>query len=253
MTETVNSSSQEGSKMGRFNEDGTPRENAKIRAKKKAAEQEALRLKKLEDASWEEKDVKVKKVLNRQKHRENKLEETFQKKIEAKAEKNALLEKEEEELQKEIHKKAKVPPTQKTTRFQIEMRKKKEAEAAKKAEFLRTLKSSAKPQKKSKKAATDEDQEDNDADLERNLNRERGLDHEEVDAHGLDKALDQLGVSSPSTARKSAKVLYREFEERNLPIFREEFKFMRLQQIKHKIWEAWLESPENPGYQGKGK
>jgi hypothetical protein len=67
-------------------------------------------------------------------------------------------------------------------------------------------------------------------------------------ASGLDAALSSLNSAPVSNAAliKSAKALYNEFEDRMLPIVKEEHPGLRLSQYKEKIWALWKKSPENP-------
>jgi hypothetical protein len=68
----------------------------------------------------------------------------------------------------------------------------------------------------------------------------------EAEASGIDAALEGMGISSPGQQAKSAKALYSQFEERMLPVVKEEFPGLRLTQYKEKVWALWKKSPENP-------
>jgi hypothetical protein len=64
---------------------------------------------------------------------------------------------------------------------------------------------------------------------------------------GLDAGLASLSVSVPGgEATKSQKQLYKEFEQRMLPILKEDFPGLRLSQYQEKIFALWKKSPENP-------
>jgi Coiled-coil domain-containing protein 124 /Oxs1 len=79
----------------------------------------------------------------------------------------------------------------------------------------------------------------------RNANKVR---MEAAGTSGIDAALDSLQVSSNkgATPAKSAKALYAEFEDRMMPVVREEHPGLRLSQYKEKIFALWKKSPENP-------
>jgi hypothetical protein len=69
-------------------------------------------------------------------------------------------------------------------------------------------------------------------------------------ASGLDGALQSLDIRSAAPGEaKSAKALYKEFEERMLPKMKEEYPGLRLSQYKEKIFNLWKKSPENPANQ----
>jgi len=64
-------------------------------------------------------------------------------------------------------------------------------------------------------------------------------------ASGLDGALDTLNVSGGMDV-KSKRALHMAFEERMLPIMKEDYPGLRLTQYKEKIFALWKKSPENP-------
>lgn len=70
---------------------------------------------------------------------------------------------------------------------------------------------------------------------------------EEGATSGLDAGLASLSVSVPGgEATKSQKQLYKEFEQRMLPILKEDYPGLRLSQYQEKIFAQWKKSPENP-------
>jgi Coiled-coil domain-containing protein 124 /Oxs1 len=77
---------------------------------------------------------------------------------------------------------------------------------------------------------------------------------EENGATGIDAALQSMGINSgggtaSGAISQNAKALYLEFEERMLPIVKEENPGLRLSQYKEKIWNMWKKSPDNPANQ----
>ena len=69
---------------------------------------------------------------------------------------------------------------------------------------------------------------------------------EEGATSGLDAALQSLNVGGGATEAKSQKALYKEFEERMLPVVKEDYPGLRLTQYKEKVFGMWKKSPENP-------
>ena len=45
---------------------------------------------------------------------------------------------------------------------------------------------------------------------------------------------------------KRVKAAYKAFEEKHLPVMRAENSNMRLSQLKHKLKQEWMKSPDNP-------
>uniref|UniRef100_A0A7S2JXS9 HMG box domain-containing protein n=1 Tax=Leptocylindrus danicus TaxID=163516 RepID=A0A7S2JXS9_9STRA len=71
----------------------------------------------------------------------------------------------------------------------------------------------------------------------------------EMGASGIDAALGTLSVSGgkpDAHPEKRMKAAYLEFEEKMLPIVKEEYPGLRLSQYKEKIFAMWKKSPENP-------
>uniref|UniRef100_A0A7S1D7G3 Coiled-coil domain-containing protein n=1 Tax=Cyclophora tenuis TaxID=216820 RepID=A0A7S1D7G3_CYCTE len=64
-------------------------------------------------------------------------------------------------------------------------------------------------------------------------------------ASGLDAALHSLDVGAASDVKRR-KALYLAFEEKMLPVVKEENPGLRLTQYKEKIFNLWKKSPENP-------
>ena len=63
---------------------------------------------------------------------------------------------------------------------------------------------------------------------------------------GLDGALQSLSLSVPGSEVKSQKALYMAFEEKTLPIVKQEYPGLRLSQYKEKVFALWKKSPDNP-------
>lgn len=72
---------------------------------------------------------------------------------------------------------------------------------------------------------------------------------EEEGTSGIDAALSVLNVGGDGVTLKSAKALYNAFEEKMMPVVKEEHPGLRLTQYKEKIWQLWKKSPENPANQ----
>lgn len=68
---------------------------------------------------------------------------------------------------------------------------------------------------------------------------------EEAAESGLDAALESFGISGGDEP-KSQRALYLAFEEKMLPIVKEDHPGLRLSQYKEKIFNQWKKSPENP-------
>ena len=77
---------------------------------------------------------------------------------------------------------------------------------------------------------------------------------QEVNATGIDAALQSLSVSGTGAAgagadmhpEKRVKALHKAFEERMLPEMKQQYPGLRLAQYKEKIFNLWKKSPENP-------
>jgi len=78
-------------------------------------------------------------------------------------------------------------------------------------------------------------------------NRALGVDNA-TGASGLDAALGQMSVGSISMdhPEKKMKALHMAFEERMMPIMKEDFPGLKMSQYKEKIFNLWKKSPENP-------
>jgi hypothetical protein len=70
---------------------------------------------------------------------------------------------------------------------------------------------------------------------------------EGIAASGLDGALESLGIGGGNA--NSSKMTYKEFEERMLPVVKEDYPGLRLTQYKDKVFHMWKKSPENPSNQ----
>lgn len=76
----------------------------------------------------------------------------------------------------------------------------------------------------------------------------KALDEEYI-ASGIDSALQGLGISADGAKGPSNKALYKAFEERMMPVMKDDFPGLKLSQYKDKIFQAWKKSPENPANQ----
>ncbi|XP_011500504.1 PREDICTED: coiled-coil domain-containing protein 124 [Ceratosolen solmsi marchali] len=189
-------------------------ENSKAMAAKarKAAAKEAETSRKAqeaEDKAWQDDDKQLQKKKLKQEELEKKRIQQLQKKEEAKA----LLEKEMSSI-----KVGGRSATTKVTRAEI-IEKRNQVTTKKKLE--------EKP-------------------LEENLNR---IVLEGETAHGIDEALAILSVKDPEIDRhpeRRMKVAYLGFEERMMPILKDQNPTLRLSQLKQLLRKEWMKSTENP-------
>ncbi|XP_029160181.1 coiled-coil domain-containing protein 124 [Nylanderia fulva] len=193
-------------------------ENSKAVAARarKAAAKEAENIKKAmeaEDKAWEDND---KQLLKKNKSKYEELEKKRQQQLEKKAEAKALLEKEMSTI-----KVGGKQPASKVTRAEIvSITEKRNQVAMKKKE-------EEKP-------------------IEENLNR---ITLEGETAHGIDEAISILSTKDPEIDRhpeKRMKAAYTSFEEKMMPIIKEQNPTLRLSQLKQILRKEWTKSPENP-------
>lgn len=78
-------------------------------------------------------------------------------------------------------------------------------------------------------------------------NRALGVENS-AGASGLDAALGQLSVGPTLVdhPEKKMKALHMAFEERMMPIMKEDYPGLKMSQYKEKIFNLWKKSPENP-------
>ncbi|XP_012270130.1 coiled-coil domain-containing protein 124 [Orussus abietinus] len=192
-------------------------ENSKAVAARarKAAAKEAENTKKAqeaEDKAWQDDD----KQLLKKKQKQEELEKKRQQQLEKKAEAKALLEKEMATI-----KIGGKQPTAKVTRAEIT------AITEKRNQVAMKKKEEEKP-------------------IEENLNR---VILEGETAHGIDEALSVLSTKESEVDRhpeKRVKAAYTSFEERMMPIIKEQNPTLRLSQLKQLLRKEWMKSPENP-------
>ncbi|XP_034171463.1 coiled-coil domain-containing protein 124 [Osmia lignaria lignaria] len=192
-------------------------ENSKAVAARarKAAAKEAENTKKAleaEEKAWKDDDKQVLK----KKQRQEELEKKRQQQLEKKAEVKALLEKEMATI-----KVGGKQPASKITRAEIV------AVTEKRNQVAMKKKEDEKP-------------------IEENWNR---LTIEGETAHGIDEALSVLSTKDPEVDRhpeKRVKAAYASFEERMMPIIKEQNPTLRLSQLKQILKKEWMKSPENP-------
>ncbi|XP_011697381.1 PREDICTED: coiled-coil domain-containing protein 124 [Wasmannia auropunctata] len=192
-------------------------ENSKAVAARarKAAVKEAETLKKLmeaEDKAWEDNNKQV--LKKKQKHEESEKKRLQQ--LEKKAEAKALLEKEMANI-----KIGGKQPASKVTRAEIVTITEKRNQVAMKK------KEEEKP-------------------IEENLNR---VILEGETAHGIDEAISVLSMKEPEIDRhpeRRMKAAYVSFEERMMPMIKEQNPTLRLSQLKQILRKEWMKSAENP-------
>ncbi|XP_076301136.1 coiled-coil domain-containing protein 124 [Lasioglossum baleicum] len=192
-------------------------ENSKAvaaRARKAAAKEAETTRKAMEaeEKAWQDDDKQMLKKKQRQEEQEKKRQQQLEKKAEAKA----LLEQEMATI-----KVGGKQPAAKITRAEIVVATEKRSQAAMKK------KEDEKP-------------------IEENFNR---LTIEGETAHGIDEALTILSTKEPEIDRhpeKRVKAAYASFEERMMPIIKEQNPTLRLSQLKQLLKKEWMKSTENP-------
>lgn len=192
-------------------------ENSKAVAARarKAAAKEAENIKKAteaEDRAWEDND----KQLLKKKQKQDELEKKRQQQLEKKAEAKALLEKEMANI-----KTGGKQPASKVTRAEIVTITEKRNQVAMKK------KEEEKP-------------------IEENLNR---LTLEGETAHNVDEAISILSAKDPEVdlhPEKRMKAAYATFEEKMMPIIKDQNPTLRLSQLKQILRKEWMKSTENP-------
>jgi len=180
-----------------------------------------------EDAQWVETD---KHILSKE-DRKKQLEEKKHQEAERKKAAKELLAREEQELNKTY---AKVQPAPKVTQAEIAKRREIEELAAKRRE---------------------EQDKEEEQQIEENINRVIAIQKAElgdayVEARSVDEAVGHmsgLALGTPDKRpEKRLKAAYAAWEEKNLPLAREENPTLKLSQVKEVLWKQWVKSPENP-------
>ncbi|XP_058807453.1 coiled-coil domain-containing protein 124 [Phymastichus coffea] len=197
-------------------------ENSKAVAARarKAAVKEAeheRKVKEAEDRAWEDDDKQLVKKKQKQEEAEKKRLQQLQKKEEAKA----LLEKEMNSI-----KVGGKQPIAKVTRAEIV------AATEKRNQVAQKNKEEEKP-------------------IEENLNR---IVLEGETAHGIDEAISVLSLKDPDIDRhpeRRMKAAFLAFEERMMPILKQQNPTLRLSQLKQLLRKEWMKSTENPFNQVK--
>jgi hypothetical protein len=86
--------------------------------------------------------------------------------------------------------------------------------------------------------------------LEPNLNRQRANELENGNATGIDAALNLMSLTQSGEPdrhpERRAKAAFRAFEEREMPLMREDNPGLKRSQLKELIFKKWKKSPENP-------
>ncbi|XP_046752203.1 coiled-coil domain-containing protein 124 [Diprion similis] len=194
-------------------------ENSKAVAARarKAAVKEAETSKKVqeaEDKAWQDDDKQLQKKKQKQEEMEKKRLQQLEKKAEAKA----LLEKEMSSI-----KVGGKQPAAKLTRAEIQ------AETERRNQVAQKKKT-----------------EDEERPIEENINR---IVLEGETAHGIDEALSVLSTKESEVDRhpeKRLKAAYTAFEERMMPLIKEQNPTLRLSQLKQILRKEWMKSPDNP-------
>jgi hypothetical protein len=206
-------------------------ENSKAteaKARKTAAQQaeETLKQQRLEDQYWQDDDKHVLKKQQRKEDKEKKKVEQLEKKKEI----QKLL---DEELVAIKPAPKVAPPSVKVTRLQAEAHREGIAAAA-------------------TAAATNKDKEPVEPAIEENINR---FVAEGEEARTVEQALAILSTKEEEVdihPEKRMKAAYLAYEERNLPLIKEENPSLRLSQLKQIIRKNWNKALENPLNQQSG-
>ncbi|KAJ3088543.1 hypothetical protein HK102_008515 [Quaeritorhiza haematococci] len=176
-----------------------------------------------------------------------------EKKSAVKAERDALKQKQKEELEA----KEWAVGAKDTKRKELEEQKRKEA-LAKKAEREALLAAEEKEIAKAKPILKGAEKQAQKRTLKiESIARELGSHVEEFSASNIDDALDLLTLATEGTGAKSTdnierhperrmKSAYAAFEEREMPILKAENPGLRLSQLKQLLQKMWKKSPENP-------
>ncbi|XP_063980594.1 coiled-coil domain-containing protein 124 [Diachasmimorpha longicaudata] len=192
-------------------------ENSKAvaaRARKAAAKEaeHSRKAQEAEDKAWEDDDKQIQKKKQKQEELERKRLQQLEKKAEAKA----LL---EQEL------------------ATIKIGGKQSAAKISRAEIMSAT------EKRNQVAMKKKEEE---KPIEENLNR---IVLEGETAHGIDEALSILSVKDPEIDRhpeKRVRAAYLSFEERMMPIIKDQNPTLRLSQLKQILKKEWMKSPDNP-------
>ncbi|GLC41681.1 hypothetical protein PLESTB_000689300 [Pleodorina starrii] len=208
------------------------RKEAKIeREEVKKVTAKAKAQKDAEDAYWAAHGENDKsKAAKKREEEEKKRAETAAKKAEAKR----LADAELDELSK-AKAKAEKAGSQKVTHFQLQLQR--EFEDKVKAEVQAERDLAARREMSAEQYARQIETE--------NLNR--GVDG--VDARGVDAALKVLTVKEEEADKhpeKRMKAAWKAYEERMLPILKEEKPGLKMSQYKDMLWKTWQKAPENP-------
>jgi len=175
---------------------------------------------------WAETDKDVLKKQQRKKEGEEKKLQEIQRRQQLKQ----LAVQEEQELEKKYGK----PKESKITRAELQKQREIEALSQKKAD---------------EKAKKENDK------IEENINRviaeEKNLYGAEnyIEARSVEDAVGSMSVLDDKADRhpeKRLKASYLAYEEKSLPLLREENPSLKLSQLKEMIWKSWQKAPENP-------
>lgn len=197
---------------------------ARARKATQKDEEELRKQKQLEDEYWKDDDKHALKKLQRKEEKEKKKTEQLERKKEA----QKILDEEVAVLASKSG--GKTPAPAKLTRAEVEVHRLNVVEADK-AAVAGTVKVNVQEQE---------------PEIEENINR---IVIEGDQAHTVDEALNLLSVREVEVdmhPEKRMKAAYLAFEEKNLPILKQENPNLRLSQLKQLLKKDWAKSPENP-------
>lgn len=197
---------------------------ARARKATQKDEEELRKQKQLEDEYWKDDDKHALKKLQRKEEKEKKKTEQLERKKEA----QKILDEEVAVLASKSGGKTAAPA--KLTRAEVEVHRLNVVEADK-AAVAGTVKVNVQEQE---------------PEIEENINR---IVIEGDQAHTVDEALNLLSVREVEVdmhPEKRMKAAYLAFEEKNLPILKQENPNLRLSQLKQLLKKDWAKSPENP-------
>lgn len=202
----------------KFKGENTKAAVAKARKQEQRSEEIAKKEQEKEDEFWRDDDKHIAKKQQRKDDKERKRIEQMERKKE--------LQKLHDEEMESINSKKPVI-VEKLTRAQI----------AEQAERDRQAAAAAEVNKK--------DETHLDKPLEENLNCLQ-IDNE---ARSVGAAISVLSNKEPEVDRhpeKRMKAAYKNYEDRNIPLLKQENPNMKLSQLKQMLWKDWMKSPENP-------
>lgn len=218
----------------------TKKEEAKERKQQKKIEEQTKIVKQIEDEYWQETDKKAIKKIEREKEKEQKRQETIQRKKENKE----LLEKEEMELDSQT----KTVQKQPITKAKIEQAKEKELER-----ILQKIEEKA-PENEQYTEEIDVEQ-DFQNDNFRKMEEHKEMIQKDIDViegSGIDSVLDSMQIGTKvSHPEKKVKSAWNVFLEKKMPEYKKAYPKFRRNKLMDMIHQEFEKSPENPLYVAK--